>query len=284
MLMSKTFQAKDFVPDFRLDGRLAVITGGSGGLGFALAKGLLYQGASIALTDINVQAAEKAIVLLKEFAAENEIKLEPSQLSAWKVDVSDAAEVTTVFSAINDAHGQVADLLVNCAGFCYNIPALEFPPEKAQKLINCNLMGSLYVSQAFGQNLVKANTETGGNKHGSIVLIASMSGLIVNEPQPQCVYNMSKAGVIHLAKSLGAEWAPYNIRVNAISPAYIDTPINTELLKDVELKNHWEGRTPMNRLAQPEEFIGTVLYLAQSKASSYTTGANIVVDGGFTCW
>lgn len=270
--------ASSLVPDFRLDGRLAIITGGSGGLGFALSKGLIINGAKIALTDINLVAVEKAAVLLREFAAENKIALAEGDITSWKVDVSDAAEVSKQFSAINEKHGIVADLLVNCAGFCYNIPALEFPAEKAQRLINCNLMGSLYTAQALGQNLTKAG------KTGSIIFIASMSGLIVNEPQPQCVYNMSKAGVIHLAKSLGAEWAKIGIRVNAISPAYIDTPINKELLKDVVLKNHWEERTPMGRLAQPEEFIGTVLYLAQNKASSYTTGANIVVDGGFTCW
>ncbi|GMM36544.1 hypothetical protein DASC09_038690 [Saccharomycopsis crataegensis] len=279
-MTNNNVKVADIVPNFRVDGRLAIITGcGSpGNLAYASAQGLLAQGASVALSDINYEGVQKAAAALADFATQNDIPLTATSISSWKIDVSDANEISTTFKKINEHHGQVADLLLNCAGFCYNIAALDFPPEKAQKLINCNLMGSLFTAQSFAQNLV-ANKMT-----GSVIMIASMSGLIVNEPQPQCVYNMSKAGVIHLAKSLGAEWATLGIRVNAISPAYIDTPINAELIKDVALLKHWEDRTPMNRLAQPEEFIGTVLYLAQNKASSYTTGANIVVDGGFTCW
>lgn len=276
--MTKSETIASVIPDFRLDGRLAIITGcgNVGNLAFSAAKGVLAQGASVAISDINYEGTKKVADVLEQFVADNGI--ENATVSAWKIDVSDAKEVYETFEKINEHHKQIADLLVNCAGFCYNIPAVDFPPEKAQKLINCNLMGSLYTAQALAKALIPAK------KQGSIIFIGLMSGLIVNEPQPQCVYNMSKAGVNHLAKSLGAEWAKLGIRVNSISPAYIDTPINTELLKDVELKNHWEERTPMGRLAQPDEFIGTILYLAQNKASSYTTGANIVVDGGFTAW
>jgi NAD(P)-dependent dehydrogenase (short-subunit alcohol dehydrogenase family) len=119
-----------------------------------------------------------------------------------------------------------------------------------------------------------------GQRSGSIINIASMSGRIVNHPQPQVAYNASKAGVVMLTKSLGAEWAPYGVRVNSISPGYTGTEL-TMRMKD--LFPIWESMTPMNRLAKPDEMKGAAVYLA-SEASAFVTGHDLVVDGGFTLW
>jgi D-arabinitol 2-dehydrogenase len=111
-----------------------------------------------------------------------------------------------------------------------------------------------------------------------------MSGVVVNHPQPQVAYNMSKAGVIHLTKTLACEWSQYGIRVNCLSPGYILTPLTKNVIGGhVELKNEWESRIPMGRMAETKEFVGSIIYLA-SQASTYTTGENLVVDGGYQCW
>ena len=116
--------------------------------------------------------------------------------------------------------------------------------------------------------------------HGSMIFIASMSGVIVNVPQEQCAYNASKAAVIHLAKSLAVEWAQHGIRVNAISPGYMDTALTRQPGLDA-LKRQWVSKIPMHRLGKPEELNGLAVYLA-SDASSLMTGANCLVDGGYT--
>lgn len=273
----------DIVPSFRLDNRLAVITGGSGGLAAVLSKALLAQGASVALVDMVQERVDKSAEKLAEWSSFNKIPLTTLQgvkkISSWQCNVADDAEVTKVFNDVNAKHQAVADLLVHTAGFCQNIEALDYPAKNAQNLINVNLLGSLYCSQAIARNLVAAN------QTGSLILIGSMSGVIVNDPQPQCAYNMSKAGVIHLVKSLACEWAKYGIRVNTLSPGYIATPLTKQVLSgNEELKQSWEGRVPLKRMADPKEFVGTVLYLASHDASSYTTGENIMVDGGYQCW
>lgn len=273
----------DIVPSFRLDNRLAVVTGGSGGLASTISKALLAQGASVALVDMVQERVDKSAEELAEWGTFNKISLNTNEgvkkISSWQCNVADDQEVTNVFNSVNAKHKSVADLLIHTAGFCQNIDAIDYPAKNAQNLVNVNLLGSLYCSQAIARNLIKEN------KPGSLVLIGSMSGVIVNDPQPQVAYNMSKAGVIHLVKSLACEWAKHSIRVNALSPGYIATPLTKQVLSgNDELKQTWESKVPMHRMADPKEFVGTVLYLANSDASSYTTGENIMVDGGYQCW
>ncbi|GMM36054.1 hypothetical protein DASC09_033790 [Saccharomycopsis crataegensis] len=273
----------DIVPSFRLDNRLAIVTGGSGGLATVISKALLAQGASVALVDMIQERVDVSAEELAEWGSFNKIPLTTpegvNKISSWQCNVADDAEVTKVFNEVNVKHEAVADLLIHTAGFCQNIDALDYPAKNAQNLVNVNLMGSLYCSQAIARNLVAVN------KPGSLILIGSMSGVIVNDPQPQVAYNMSKAGVIHLVKSLACEWAKHGIRVNALSPGYIATPLTKQVLSgNDELKQTWESKVPMHRMADPKEFVGTILYLANSEASSYTTGENIMVDGGYQCW
>lgn len=278
MTLEELDTIESIVPSFRLDNRIAVITGGAGGLAVTLSKALLAQGAHVALVDLNQTICDKAAAELIEWGQKSNILPLP-QVSSWSCNVGDADEVDACVARINEFYGTPADLLVHTAGYCQNFPALEYPNQKAADLVNVNLMGSYYISKSIAKALVDAG------KPGSLILIGSMSGVIVNDPQPQVAYNMSKAGVIHLTKSLACEWSKYNIRVNCLSPGYILTPLTKHVIgNDVELKNSWESKVPMHRMAEPKEFVGSILYLASQTASSYTTGENLIVDGGYQCW
>lgn len=200
------------------------------------------------------------------------------RISAWACDVSDVHQVSDTVKAIREHHKSPLDILVNCAGFCENLTAFEYPNSSVKRLLDVNLMGSYNFATEVAKSLVEDGVP------GSLILVASMSGSIVNDPQPQTPYNMSKAGVIHMAKSLAAEWAPYKIRVNTLSPGYILTPLTRHIIEtDSELRNDWETRIPFRRMAEPEEFGGPIVFMA-SDASSYMTGHDLIVDGGYTIW
>ena len=144
------------------------------------------------------------------------------------------------------------------------------------KVIDVNLNGVFWCSRTFG----KAMLDQGG---GNIVNIGSISAEIVNRPQEQAQYNASKAAVHHLTRSLAAEWAKRNVRVNAVAPTYIETDLTRFVYDDPEMINYWLGGTPMGRMGQPNEIASVVLFLA-SEASSLLTGSIILADGGYTCW
>ncbi len=267
------------VPSFALNGKLTIITGGSGGVGSVIARAFLLQGSEIALVDYEEKRTEEsAEELRKWFKSTNPVGTPQPEVSAWFGDVGNSDLVEETVTQINHYHHKLATVLVHTAGFCENIPALEYPAVKAERLIQTNLMGSLYFSRAVARPLIEAGIK------GSICLIASMSGSIVNTPQPQCAYNMSKAGVIHLAKSLACEWATKGIRVNTLSPGYILTPLTQRIFDEKPgIKETWEAKIPMNRMASPSEFVGPLLFMA-SEASSYMTGNDLRVDGGYSCW
>ncbi|KAG7192165.1 uncharacterized protein KQ657_002530 [Scheffersomyces spartinae] len=282
--MTDYYSYENIVPSFRLDGRLAIITGGSGGLASVISRALVAQGADVALVDVNLERTQAAAKEVNAWAVENQKHWASTssyipKVSAWSCNIGDAINVETTFLAINTEHDNIADLLINTAGYCENFAAEDYPPTNAEAIMKVNGLGSFYVSQAFAKPLIL------NNKKGSIILIGSMSGTIVNDPQPQCMYNMSKAGVIHLVRSLACEWAKYNIRVNTLSPGYILTPLTRNVISGhTEMKDAWESKIPMKRMAEPKEFVGSILYLASDSASSYTTGHNLVVDGGYECW
>jgi D-arabinitol 2-dehydrogenase len=276
------FSYDNVVPNFRLDGRVAIVTGGSGGLASVISRALLAQGADVALLDMNLertQIAAKELLTWGQETLKGARESPIGQVSAWSCNIGDAESVDTTFAAVNEHHGKISDLLINTAGYCENFPAEQYPATNAEGIMKVNGLGAFYVSQAFARPLIQANLR------GSIILIGSMSGTIVNDPQPQCMYNMSKAGVIHLVRSLACEWAKYNIRVNTLSPGYILTPLTRNVISGhAEMKDAWESKIPMKRMAEPKEFVGSILYLASESASSYTTGHNLVVDGGYECW
>ena len=162
------------------------------------------------------------------------------------------------------------------AGICINAPADEMTYQQWLKVISVNL-NSVFLTDTIAGRYMLAH---GG---GSIINTASMSGHIVNVPQPQCGYNASKAGVMQLTKSLAVEWAKKGVRVNSISPGYIGTELVLAAPHLKALIDQWNAMAPMGRLGQPEELMGIVTYLA-SDAASFTTGSDFVIDGAFTCF
>lgn len=255
-----------YLNKMHMSGRLAVVTGGTSGIGLAICHALAEAGARvIAVTnDISQQAdAEK-------FMNDN-----GHNLTVMVLDVTDTAQVNDVLNQIEEQHGAV-DCLVNNAGI---VPtwqgAEEVTDDVFLKVMDVNLNGTMWCCRAFGKKMLERGT-------GTVVNVGSMSGLINNVPQKQCYYNISKAGVHHLTKCLAAEWADKGVRVNCVAPTYIETPLTKFGMQDnPEMAAEWIDRTPIKRVGQPDEIASVVLFLA-SPASSLMTGSVVVADGGYT--
>ena len=252
---------------FSLKGKIAVVTGAARGIGFATADALSEAGATVVITDMNGEAAAKAA---------DELRAKGRNADSQVLDVTDPRAVEAVHAAIVAKHGRV-DILVNNAGIAIsNRPAETMDDQTWLKVLDVNLNGVFWCCRTFG----KAMLDQGG---GTIVNVGSMSADIVNRPQEQAQYNASKAGVHHLTKSLAADGATRNIRVNAVAPTYIETDLTRYVYDDPEMMKHWIGNTPMNRMGQPSEIAAVILFLA-SDAASLMTGSIVSVDGGYTVW
>jgi NAD(P)-dependent dehydrogenase (short-subunit alcohol dehydrogenase family) len=242
---------------FRLDGKVAVVTGGNRGLGHAFARALGEAGARVAI------------------AARDEARSESvaGELDALAVttDVTDTASVQAMLESVTTELGPV-DVLINNSGTCFHRPALEVPEEEWRAVWDVNVDGLWRCCQAVGAQMVERGT-------GSIVNIGSISAQIVNRPQWQPAYNASKAAVHQLTKSLAAEWAPFGVRVNALAPGYVKTEMAP--VDDPQFRPRWVEDAAMQRYAVPEELGPSIVYLA-SDASSFMTGSVLVVDGGYT--
>jgi NAD(P)-dependent dehydrogenase (short-subunit alcohol dehydrogenase family) len=177
--------------------------------------------------------------------------------------------------AVLAGHGKI-DVFVNNAGIAHNVPAEEMTDEEWRRMLSINLDGVFWCCREAGRAMLERGS-------GAIVNIASMSGMVSNHPQPQAHYNASKAGVIMLTKSLAGEWASRGVRVNSISPGYVRTPLTELGMSNPEWRDVWLSSTPMGRIAEPREIAPAVVFLA-SDASTYATGTNLVVDGGYTSW
>ena len=251
---------------FRLDGRVAIVTGGGRGLGEVFCHAFADAGAKVVVADIMLDNARKVAADLKAAGTES---------TAVKVDVTDTASVKGMVDAALKAFGQI-DVLMNNAGVVVNRPAEDMTDEEWDHIVGVDLTGVFKCCRAVAKHMISRKT-------GSIINIGSMSGVISNHPQPQCSYNAAKAGVIHLSKSLAGEWAQHGIRVNTISPGYMATDM-TKANRDIpERFNVWMEGTPMNRLGEPAELGPLAVYLA-SDASTFVTGSNILIDGGYTVW
>lgn len=253
---------------FSMKNKVSIITGAAQGLGKAMATALAQAGSNVVISEINIPLAHKTA---RELEKKYKIKT-----SVIQCDVTLPEEARNMAEKTVGKFGKI-DVLVNNAGICKHIPADSVSVEDWLAVINTNLNGVFFCSQAVGKIMI-------GQKSGNIINISSMSGLIVNTPQPQASYNASKAAVIQLTKSLAAEWAQYNIRVNTIAPGYMKTDMTRPVFeRGGEWPERWVSLTPMKRPGTPDELDGIVLYLA-SEASSFVTGSVFLVDGGYTIW
>jgi NAD(P)-dependent dehydrogenase (short-subunit alcohol dehydrogenase family) len=256
-----------YLDKFRLDGKVAVITGAARGIGYASADALSEAGAYVVITDMDGAAAEQAAATLRA---------KGRKASAYVLNVTRSQDVVEVVATIIKAQGQV-DILVNNAGIAKSfIPAETMDDDTWLSVLDVNLNGVFWCAREFGKHML-------ARKQGAIVNIGSISGYIVNYPQEQAQYNASKAAVHHLTRSLAAEWASRGVRVNCVAPTYIVTDLTKAVAENEDIRKHWIDGTPMGRMGQPEEIASTVLFLA-SDASSLLTGSIVVADGGFICW
>ena len=248
---------------FSLEGKVALVTGGYKGLGRGFAQALAEAGADVVVAARNEAAS---VAAAEEIAAST-----GRRTLGLRLDVTSRPEVEAAVARVTAEFGRF-DVLVNNAGTCVHRPALEVTDDEYDDVITTNLKGvwlpSVVTAKWMAQN--------GG---GAIVNVGSISANIVNRPQLQPVYNASKAAVHQLTKSLAAEWAPLGIRVNAIAPGYVKTEMAP--VDKPEFRRMWIEDAPMQRYSTPEEIAATVVYLA-SDASSFSTGAVVVTDGGYT--
>ncbi|MCO5367056.1 SDR family oxidoreductase [Pseudomonas alliivorans] len=251
---------------FDLSGQTAFVTGAGSGIGQAIAIGLAEAGAHVACFDLPGSRDMSSTLEGIQRHGRKALALEGSVTSPDELDAA-VARTEQDLGALS--------LAVNAAGIANAQPAEALELSRWQQMLDVNLTGIMLSCQAQARVMLP-------RQRGSIINIASMSGIIVNRGLLQAHYNTSKAGVIHLSKSLAMEWAQRGVRVNSISPGYTATPMNTrpEVADQVKI---FEETTPLGRMATVDEMVGPAIFLS-SQAASFCTGIDLVVDGGFVCW
>jgi NAD(P)-dependent dehydrogenase (short-subunit alcohol dehydrogenase family) len=247
---------------FSLKGKTAVVTGGGRGIGQVVAIGLAKAGANIAI--ISRTGADETVKLIESAGG---------RACSLLADATNEKAVDSALAQVLNRFGSL-DIVFNNAGICIHKDTLEAEISEWREVIDINLTGEYIVARSAGRIMIEKKIK------GSIINMASMSGSIVNIPQWQASYNASKAGVIHMTRSLAVEWAPHGIRVNSLSPGYIATPMSVDVPRD--LVDAWIPLMPMHRMGKPEELIGAVIYLA-AESSGYTSGSDVIVDGAYVC-
>lgn len=251
---------------FRLDGKAALVTGGGQGIGRGYAHALAEAGASVAIVDINPETVEQVA---------EEIRGLGRQSISVVADVTLTADTKRMVDTVVEEWGKL-DIAVNNAGRTIWAKTEDMTEDEWDRVVDLNLKGVFLCVQAEARVMIP-------QKYGKIINTASMSGSVVNRPQSQASYNASKAGVVHLTKSLAAEWAPHGIRVNSISPGYILTALVNKIPEVAQHLPFWTGLTPVGRLGQVEDLQGAIVFLA-SDASDFMTGHDLVIDGGYSVW
>lgn len=256
-----------FAEKLKLDGKVAVVTGGGKGIGLSCVQALAEFGARVIIADISPEIAADGQRRMKDAGHDVDIR---------ELDVTKPDDVEALAAELNESYGKV-DILVANAGIARSGVAAEDTTDEHWLNVNdVNYNGVFWCNRAFARHMLK-----GGG--GAIVNIGSMSGLISNRPQKQTYYNAAKAGVHQMTSSLAAEWADRGVRVNAVAPTYIETEMTSYRHDNAGMIDVWLRDTPMHRMGQTHEIASVVHFLA-SDASSLMTGATVVADGGFTCW
>lgn len=249
---------------FDLENKVGIVTGGSSGIGFAIARTLGYAGVKIAVVNRLEASGSEAASNLSE---------EGIEAKAFPCDVSRKDDVEAMVEAVEKTLGPV-DILVNSAGINIRKKALEFDPAEWDQILDINLKGTFLICQTVGGRMVE-------RRCGHIVNISSIAAFIgLSDRAPYCA---SKGGVSQLTKVLAIEWATYGVTVNAIGPGYVRTPLIAGLMEDNNFQKTVRKQVPMQRIAEAEDLQGIILVLC-SKAGSYITGQTIYVDGGWSIW
>ena len=243
--------ASDPLSEFRLDGEVAVVTGGSSGIGAVMAEAFAAVGARVAIFDLAA----------------------PEGDDTYRVNVADEAQVKSAFERVVARHGRV-DVLFNNAGIAIRKPTNELSIEEWNKVVAVNMTGVFVCAREAARHMLASG------RGGRIVNTASIMGFSGGGLYPNISYQATKGAVVNMTRALAVEWARQGIRVNAIAPTWIRTPLTRALVEKPELVERIERMTPMGRLAEPQEIVGAVLFLS-SRASAMVTGHTLAVDGGF---
>ncbi|KAB8234308.1 SDR family oxidoreductase [Aspergillus alliaceus] len=253
---------KHVLKAFDLSGKVAAVTGGARGIGLEASKALAEAGANVALI-YNSSKTAKAIAT--DIATKHNVKT-----AAYQADVAHQEDIEKAIKQIATDYGKL-DIIVANSGICSNIPAEDYTTEQWHNITKVNLDGAFYTAQAAARIFKEQG-------HGNVIFTASVSASLVNVPQKQAAYNASKAAVVQMAKCLSVEWVDF-CRVNCISPGFIATDILD--IHPKEWREKWFDMIPAKRMAEAYELKGAYVFCA-SDASSYMTGANLVIDGGYT--
>jgi NAD(P)-dependent dehydrogenase (short-subunit alcohol dehydrogenase family) len=256
-----------YLDKFRLNGKTALVTGGGGAIGLATCHALAEAGAKVIIADMLADAARHG---------QEEMKGAGFSADMVELDVTKPADVRKVADDLNARYGAVDILIANAGIARSGTNGEDVEDEHWLNVIDVNLNGVFWCCRDFGRHMLARG-------QGTVVTVGSMSGFIVNKPQPQSYYNASKAAVHHLTRSLAAEWGPRGVRINSVAPTYIETPMTKFGGTAPGMMDTWLDMTPMHRMGQPGEIASVILFLA-SDASSLMTGSIVLADAGYTCW
>ena len=248
--------------ELNLEAKVAVVTGGAGGLGAQICLSLAGEGAAVVVADVDEKGGK---------AVSDQIRKQGQNASFVKLDVTDSRNVGSMVETVLQKHGTI-DILVNSAGITDRRPALDFPEEVFDKIIAINLKGTFLCCQAVGRVMAEKGK-------GKIINLSSIGGTI--GLRNTVAYCASKGGVVQMTRALAVDWAQYHINVNAIAPGLNNTPIAKQVFRDKNTLDWFLSKIPMGRLCEPKEVAAAVLFLS-SEVSDYITGHILALDGGWT--
>lgn len=249
---------------FDLTGKVAIVTGGARGLGAAIASALTHHGATTVICDLNLDEANATV---NRIAAEHD----GNEIQAFRCDVQDDSQVRAFVADVVDRHGHI-DVLVNNAGVHRRVDPTDFSREDIDAIFAVNLMGSFQMAGAVGKVMI-------GQESGSIINLSALGGGVVGLGRSGSAYGMTKGGIVALTRDLAAEWGKHSIRVNALAPGWIKTPMTIALQQNEERAAKVMERVPLRRWGEATDVVGAAVFLA-SDASAYVTGHTIPIDGG----